>query len=248
LRQLLDTSDHAATKFNEVKLSKEVFKLDTAHADILKASKKLEEFGIDSFETFHSILEHASSIDILYSSAKKLDADKSEAFLNTVARYLLYKKGDQEGELQKWIGNRIKEFLEVEEPTKGQIYFVQSYFTKVILNVVKSKDENEEAMKNIGEILDSYKDVKHTKLSSNIVQMLVLTLFLIDSKKSEHVTQSAIKLLLDAKDLPKALKHDLFCLVGRKVFEQVNAKIDDDQETDKASNLIMQSDLLSGGL
>ena len=54
---------------------------------------------------------------------------------------------------------------------------------------------------------------------------------------------------MNRKDLPKGLKRDLFCLIGRKILDMVNPELTDENvKSNSATNLIMQSNLLSGGL
>ena len=56
-------------------------------------------------------------------------------------------------------------------------------------------------------------------------------------------------MLLEKDDLPEALKRDLLYLVGRKILELNDLDLGDDKlDEQSSSNLIVQSNLLSGGL
>ena len=114
--------------------------------------------------------------------------------------------------------------------------------------VLDNSEKGKSCMKLL-DLLNTYKNVKHTKLCSSVIQILVLALFLKDKENSNEVTKVAIEMINKGKELPKALKHDLFCLIGRKVIDQVHpSKLDENQSVSSGTSLIMKSNLLSGGL
>ena len=77
----------------------------------------------------------------------------------------------------------------------------------------------------------------------------MLTLFLKDVKKQNKVTELAVEILLEKDDLPEALKRDLLYLIGRKILELNDLDLGEDQSDESSSqSLIVQSNLLSGGL
>ena len=98
--------------------------------------------------------------------------------------------------------------------------------------------------------IESIKELKTTKLSSCILQVLILALFLKDTSKSNKVIQRAVDMILNKDDLPKAVKRDLFNLVGRKILDLNNLDVvrDDTISNKSPSSQIVQSNLLSGGL
>ena len=55
--------------------------------------------------------------------------------------------------------------------------------------------------------------------------------------------------MLKKDDLPKALKKDLFNLIGRKILDLNNLDVNDEKiNMNSSSSLIVQSSLISGGL
>ena len=122
----------------------------------------------------------------------------------------------------------------------------QTCYKYRIIESVSSQDEAFDA------ILDSVKAIiklKTTKLSSCVLQALVLTLFLKDTEKSNQVTELAVEIITTKDDLPKALKRDLFYFVGRKILDLNNLDVRDSNISSKSSSSqIVQSNLLSGGL
>ena len=98
------------------------------------------------------------------------------------------------------------------------------------------------------EQIETIKVLKTTKLSSCILQVLILTLFLKDTSKSNKVIQRAVDMILNKDDLPKAVKRDLFNLVGRKILDLNNLDVvrDDTISNKSPSSQIVQSNT-SGG-
>ena len=95
----------------------------------------------------------------------------------------------------------------------------------------------------------SIKDLKSTKLSSTVLQALTLALFLKDVNKSKEVIELAVGIISTKDGTSKALKRDLFNLVGRKILQLNTLEIRDDKIDSKStSSQIIHSNLLSGGL
>jgi hypothetical protein len=64
---------------------------------------------------------------------------------------------------------------------------------------------------------------------------LILALFLKDTEKSFQVTELAVAIISNKDDLPKALKRDLFNLIGRKILELNSLDIRDESINSKSS-------------
>ena len=91
--------------------------------------------------------------------------------------------------------------------------------------------------------------LKTTRLTSCILQSFILSLYLKDTKKSNEATEIAVDIMLKKDDLPKALKKDLFNLIGRKILDLNNLDVNDEKiNMNSSSSLIVQSSLISGGL
>ena len=211
---------------------------------------KLEECGIDSTKTFESVLLSSGSKGLtgLIEAAQELEIGESDQFLNVVSRYLSNISEIDNKEFKDWVQKSEEQFLKSDEPTKAQKNFVQTMYIKKITDMITNEENGEEDLKQLKAKLNELKDAKPTELCTSVMQALVMALFLKDLKKSTDVTLLALDMLKNSKDFPKALRHDLFCLVGRHVLDMVNPPKEENLNVDQSINLIMQSDLLSGGL
>ena len=166
----------------------------------------------------------------------------------TLSNYYMHTKSKNENFSTEMKRLTIK-YLEAEDPTQVQQYFVQTYFVKSIINVVTCGVDKDESSLLIKEFLTLFTKMKLTSLSTSIIQTLVYTLFLQGQQQPTDITFIILDLIKNGKDFPKMLQHDLFCLCGRQILEMVNpSKVEDSLNVDFATNLIMQSNLLSGGL
>ena len=163
---------------------------------------------MDSRQAILSLIDNSKeTIALLYQTAIELKMETSDQFYDLLSSML--ERGTKPQDLSKEIEGRVTQLLEAESPTKAQERFVQTCYKYRIIESVSSQDEAFDT------ILDSVRAIiklKTTKLSSCVLQALVLTLFLKDTEKSNQVTELAVEIITTKDDLPKALKICLLML------------------------------------
>ena len=244
LKELLDASAHKTRdRFPDpIYLYKNLFILDQRFE---QNGTKPEELGLDSRQAILSLIDNSKeTIALLYQTAIELKMETSDQFYDLLSSML--ERGTKPQDLSKEIEDRVTQLLEAEGPTKAQERLVQTCYKYRIIESVSSQDD---AFDTILDLVRAIIKLKTTKLSSCVLQALVLTLFLKDTEKSNQVTELAVEIITTKDDLPKALKRDLFYFVGRKILDLNNLDVRDSNISNKSSSSqIVQSNLLSGGL
>ena len=92
--------------------------------------------------------------------------------------------------------------------------------------------------------------MKTTNLNRISIQALILTLYL---RKDLFTGSIMIELIFSffnaRKDLPESLKKDLLWLIGKEICQLIKPKeVENKEGEDWSVSVIMQSDILSGGL
>ena len=231
LQQLLQTRVQKNDVYlqNSVELFKILFKLDQKFKE---SETKPEELGLDSNQAILGLIDTSKeSLEQLCETAKHLKMETSDVFYGMLSDLL--EKGMKPQDLASQLNEQIKTILETDCPSKTQEHFVQVYFKHKMVAEISSKDENFDG---ILESMRVLKDLKSTKLCSTVLQALTLALFLKDEKKSNEVIELAVNIISTKDGISKALKRDLFNLIGRKILQLNTLEIRDDRIDNKSTS------------
>ena len=231
LQQLLQTRVQKNDVYlqNSVELFKILFKLDQKFKE---SETKPEELGLDSNQAILGLIDTSKeSLKQLCETAKHLKMETSDVFYGMLSDLL--EKGMKPQDLASQLNEQIKTILETDCPSKTQEHFVQVYFKHKMVAEISSKDENFDG---ILESMRVLKDLKSTKLCSTVLQALTLALFLKDEKKSNEVIELAVNIISTKDGISKALKRDLFNLIGRKILQLNTLEIRDDRIDNKSTS------------
>ena len=146
----------------------------------------------------------------------------------------------------------FKHILQKGAETNTKKQWFKAYVTQRIVNFAVNSIDDQSTIKLACSFLEELNGVEgKTEELEIAIQMTILAIFIRPELIEQHdVANVIINMLQKKQNLNKHLLHDLNQFIGRYICQLISTekKEEDPYQINSATSLIMQSDLLSGGL